>query len=274
MNKDGIPVVTENIIFPLCLLSLEYESSQDKANKLISYSVVEYASSLEGSVDLEDGNYYFIEYQNEMEGIIKTLLCNLYYEDSIEVDTAIKNHTELKEFVNRFENTYGRDSLVKVHSGLVKDLANEKFSERDFNIYCGLRSIVGEKKICRVTNRNIAIRSKGCKSKKVYDNFGGELLTDKQILWSIKKLEARNFFNRLTACKRLTFYSFKIKNKENFMEEILNNVVSKKATKPSLSNELDKRINNKLNKLQTKKNKKQNCNIVSMSEYIRAKQCS
>ncbi|HEY5533736.1 MAG TPA: hypothetical protein VIL99_02170 [Ignavibacteria bacterium] len=164
----------------------------------------------------------------------------------------IYDYEEVNKFVERYEDKYKRDALVKVGKDLLFDVRDGKFNERLFRVYSAIKSLIGNKDFCRITLKTISYRMYGFKKldifKKEFDSINNfQQLSDRQIKTSVEKLMQLKFFEKATIKNRCTYYSIKNRNEEFKIK--LSDFLSKRKidkNKSKIQNiQLDKMIDKK-----------------------------
>ena len=231
---------TYYIYFSLCCLNYDKDISVT-AGLLISYGIVEFAKKLEKEIELNDDDYDKIENYIENNNLKKSIfpIDDFIILSAIKLNISIsslhwtkKNHSEINSYIINFEERHGTDAKVKIHKDLLFEVRDKKFDERLFRVYCGIVSIIGNKKFVRITNKRISYRMLGFKSEDIYykENLNYILLTARQVTTCTDKLSEKNFFGKLTYRNRLTFYSTAYRGKK-FNEVLTSSIALNKEKK-------------------------------------------
>lgn len=246
---------TFKIIFPLCLFNYPTEIT-DKYNFIISYGVISFANRLmkssfiapsEENVENFVSENKIINYDGnnllESHMIYACMIMGLVIKD---INKCIIEYCKVQTYLNNYEKKYGKDAQVKVGSDLLLEVRDGKFSERLFRCYCAIKSILGKKDFCRITNKTIAYRMKGFKKIEIMnleDVSINESLTDRQISTLTKTLKRIGFIERGTYKRRCTYYSTKFRG-DRFNEK-LSDFLSSKKVKRECQNIQNEILNNK-----------------------------
>ena len=215
---------TDNIYFSLSCLNYDKDISKT-AGLLISYGIVNFAKKLEKEIELNDDDYNKIENYIENNNLKKSIfpIDNFIILSAIKLNIDIvslhwikKNYSEINNYIINFELQHGKDAKVKLHKDLLFEVRDKKFDERLFRIYCGIVSIIGNKKFVRITNKRISYRMLGFKSEDIYykEKSNYKLMTSRQVRTCTDKLSEKNLFAKLTYRNRLTFYSTAYRGKQ------------------------------------------------------------
>lgn len=241
---------TDNIYFPLCCLNYDKDISKT-AGLLISYSIVEFAKKLENEIELNDDDDDKIENYIEENNLKKSIfpIDNFIILSAIKLKISIsslhwtkKQHSEINSYIINFENKYGTDAKVKIHKDLLFEVRDEKFNERLFRVYCGIVSVIGNKKFVRITNKRISYRMLGFKSEDIYykEKSNYKLMTARQIKNCTDKLSEKNLFAKLTYRNRLTFYSTAYRGKK--FNEVLTSSIALNKERKEVNRILNKQL--------------------------------
>ncbi|WP_445665598.1 hypothetical protein [Fodinibius sp. AD559] len=110
----------------------------------------------------------------------------------------------------------GKSPTIRLRFDLLEDFKNGSFSANLFQVYCAILSVVGRKRVCRITYDHIQYRAAGYRSKNIYTKClkmgekEAEFLTKKQISYAVDKLEEKSLLATLLYKNRLKYYSVRL----------------------------------------------------------------
>jgi hypothetical protein len=121
----------------------------------------------------------------------------------------------------RIERIPGAGLLVRVRTNLMFEM-RDTWSFRDAAILCGVYAGVGGKvNYKRVTAERIRTLASGfasgaelCNAELTQHGAQMPMLTDRQVRWTLGKLERRGFFQSATPTRRCTYYSHRLSERE------------------------------------------------------------
>ncbi|MFN9248668.1 MAG: hypothetical protein ACK6DS_16515 [Planctomycetota bacterium] len=167
------------------------------------------------------------EGQRRFKAACEALCVNVTKIDDDVVSICRANHAEV-------EKIPGSNLRVRVRADLRWDF-RESWDFRDSAILCGVYAGIGDARFRRLDCNRIRALAMGFSSVKELQQYGQGIpeLTDRQVRYTLRRLEMRGLFQRATPDLRNFYYSHRL-NQEELDNEIAQMAARKRKQRPSV----------------------------------------
>jgi hypothetical protein len=202
-------MIKKFISCPLCALNLKYDYKQ-LTMLILSFGIVEFSKKDEWQ--LPDELLELKDEEPKDEDYAYWAYSRVFHLTGSNGNELIKNHRIVKNNLEFSESQNGKDAYFRIGIDLIMNAHKGSFSEREFRVYCAIRSILGSRNpFLRITTDRIIHCMYGYKIKSAFEKTNIVPITKRQLRTTIEKLIDKNLITSFTNKKRFTYYSTKLK---------------------------------------------------------------
>ena len=162
---------------------------------------------------------------------------------------------EFEDFRTEFESKYGRDCLVRLRRDLVFEARDGRgMNYQELAVFAAILSVLGIRRTpVRITLATIRHRAMGYRSRHIASREKGKRMdrarpfTEWQVRRAIQSLQLRQFFNRATYGRRVTYYGIG-QDPEAFRKSITDRLTYRTAAL-DLRRQIDEGMTDKIRRL-------------------------